>query len=98
MEYDTITVKLKRGLLLDGKPQTEAVLRESTVRDTLEARKASDDPVIAGAEMIRRQILRIGEIELINDDAFGNLTTTDLEILEKASSELEDRGREFAGA
>lgn len=97
MEYDTITVKLKRGLLLDGKPQTEAVLREATVGDWMGSHDLFGDDKTAGGEIVMRQVVRIGDIEgpLIRD-TFDKLTLADLERLTTAAGELESRGRESA--
>lgn len=97
MEYDTVTVKLKRGLLLDGKPQTEAVLREATVGDWTAAQELFDGDTTTAAETVRQQIIRIGEIGgPPTREVFDKLTLSDLERLTKAAEELESRGR--AGA
>ncbi|MBW7998532.1 MAG: hypothetical protein FVQ81_18550 [Candidatus Glassbacteria bacterium] len=94
---NTITVKLKQGLLLGGKPQLEAVIRESTMGDLREAHENFSDDSSAGAEMVRLQIVSIGGIEgPITQAMFDKITVTDFDRLQKAADELEARGREDA--
>ena len=90
-----IEVELKNGLLLGGRPQTKAVLRESTVGDMLAAGEETDDDAAAGALMIALQLQRIGEIEGPFDKALlDKLSNTDMELLEQADAELNRRARE----
>lgn len=92
---NTTTVKLANGLLLGNKPQTEAVLRESTVGDMLAANEEAYDDAAAGALMIARQIVSIGEIQGPFDRTLlDKLSSRDMEQLEQADRELASRGRE----
>lgn len=91
---DTIKVKLKTGLQLDGKAQTEAVISESTVGAMLEAREQSEDDTTIGALIIMSQIQSIGDIKgPLDRTLFDKLTTSDLERLQKAADEVDNRGR-----
>lgn len=92
---EEITVTLKSGLMLGGRSQTEAVLRESTVGDLVAAYEETDSDAIAGFLIIAAQIVRIGEIEgPLDREMLGGLTAADMARLEKAVAELDARGRE----
>ncbi len=96
---DTITVQLKQGLELGGKPQLEALIREATVGDWKEAHGNFSDDALAGTEMVRLQVVSIGEIKgPLTQGEFDKITLPDLERLQKAADELEARGREDAEA
>lgn len=92
---ETIKVELKEGLQLGGRPQTEAVVREATVGDLMAANGVSTNETIIGAEILRRQIEKIGEIEgLLEWEVFNKLTVADMERLQEAADEVDRRGRE----
>ncbi|MGE0487316.1 MAG: phage tail assembly protein [Gammaproteobacteria bacterium] len=84
MSTATHPVTLARGLLLDGRPQTEAEIREATLGDILDASREAEvlvqgpdgpclvaSPALLGVAVLAKQIVRIGEIE-------GPLTLTEL--------------------
>ena len=91
----TEKARLKRGLELGGKPQLDAVVRESTVGDLIEARELSGgDEEQMGIFLVMGQTVSIGEIEgPFSLELFGKLTTADLELLQEAAEKADSRGR-----
>lgn len=85
-----VAVPLQRGLQLGEVAQLEAVLREGTAGDMIEAAEESEklvatpdgfqlvqSPTLVGVNMLRRQIVRIGEIA-------GPLSLKQLKLLDPA--------------
>jgi phage FluMu protein gp41 len=91
-----LKVTLKRGLKFGDVAQLDAVLREGAAGDVIDAAEESEklvatpdgyqlvqSPTLVGVHMLRRQVVRIGEIE-------GPLTLKQLKMLDPADlSELQ---------
>ncbi|RMG60286.1 MAG: hypothetical protein D6717_00350 [Gammaproteobacteria bacterium] len=99
----SITVRLAKGLVVDGEPQREAVLKPLSARDIIEAGQAAerlvygeDGPVLLvspsrmGAELLARQIERIGSVPgPISLGMFDKLSSEDLALLQAAAGDLD---------
>ena len=100
------TVTLKKGLRVKDAVHTEAEIRESTAGDFIEATEESErlcqtpdgnyvlvaSPTLVGINILRRQIVRIGEYE-------GPLTLGELKKLSGGDlSLLQDKATQLEGA
>ncbi len=99
-----VEVTLQKGLLLDEKPQTLAVLRDLTAADIIEAAEASekmvqtdDGPILVqsparmGTELLGRQIEKIGDIPgPLSTSMIGKLSKDDLILLQEKAELLDD--------
>ncbi len=101
----TKVVKLVHGLKLGEEKQLVAELREPTAGMLRETRLASErvamtekgpvllpSPAMARAELLRRQIMKIGGIpgNPLSLDLFDELSGTDLKLLEDAAVEMDE--------
>ena len=115
------TIELVKGLVIDNVAHTKAVLREATAGDIIDASTESERIIQAdlqkppqlvvsntllGMNMLRRQIVKIGDIEgplsltqmkLLSGTDLGMLQDG-LEELEEAAFALELRGRDSASS
>lgn len=100
----TLTITLKDGITLGEDTLTEAVLRSPTAGDVMDAQEESEklvetldgprlvsSPTLSGAGMLRRQIVRIGNLEgpLALSD-LRKLTPRDMHALQTAANKLDD--------
>ena len=99
----TTTVTLKHGLKLDDKPQLEAVLREPTAGDVIDATEGSEkviftgdgyeliaSPTIVGSLVLCQQIVRIGEIEgPLTMAMLKKLSAADFKLLQDSANTLD---------
>ncbi len=97
-------VKLTTGLKVGDKPQITAILRQLTTGDLIDANKESEKVIATptgytlltsnaelGVNILRRQIVKIGEIEgPITLETFRKLSTEDFEILQQAAENLDE--------
>lgn len=108
-------VKLKKGLQIGDVIHTEAEIRESTAGDFIEATEESERPcltpegylllassTLVGANMLRRQVVKIGEYPgPLTLGELKKLSGPDLKLLQAAAERLDgtaatevtDRGR-----
>lgn len=100
----TDPITLRDGLLLDDVPQRSVALRDLTARDVLEASEAAEKPVMTadgwtmiisptrlGAELLRRQIAHIGDIQgPLTMRQLQSLSDVDLQILQGGSEMLDE--------
>lgn len=109
-----ISVQLSKGIEIGGVIHREAILREPTALDVIEATAESErvamvptgfdnegvavmtpqlvaSPTMTGINVLRRQIVSIGEINgPIDNLFFAKLSAEDLNILQRKALELED--------
>ena len=97
-------VDLPDGLKLNGVPQRKATLKKLTAMDVIEASEASEKLVHAaegpmlvvspsrmGAEVLARQIDRIGDIPgPFSASVFGKLSPADMDALQAAAESLDE--------
>ncbi len=84
------TVPLRRGLLLNGAAQTTAIVRSQSVDDALRIAEIGNEQKML-AELVRRRIVKLGEIEgPLPEDQFRRLESDDFTRLQVAI-ELMDR-------
>ena len=100
----TLTITLTDGFKLGADILTEAVLREPTAGDVIDAQEESEklvqtvdgprlvsSPTRCGTGMLRRQIVRIGNLEgPLSREDLSRLTPRDLGTLQNAAGKLED--------
>jgi len=111
-----ISVTLKKGIIIGGVAHTDAVLREATALDVIQATADSErvviidrngqpvltpqlvaSPTMTGINILRKQIVSIGPMKApIDDLLFEKLSPDDLNILQRATEQLEDVGLEVA--
>ena len=98
-----VTVELDKGLVVGEKTHTTAVLRELTAGDIFDAQADAEriiqtpegpqlvaSPSAVGVHTLRRQIVRIGEVEgPFSMGEMRKLAPIDLERLQSESIELE---------
>jgi phage FluMu protein gp41 len=100
----TVPVLLRDGLTVGETVHREAELRETTAADVLDAAAASEQlrevsrgvyelvcsPTLLGLELLRRQVLRIGEHKgPLTAGELKKLSAYDLNLLQAAASALE---------
>lgn len=104
----TVDVTLERGLAIGDDRFTDAVVRETTVADVLDATEESEravptpdgyqmvvSPTRLGIHLLRRQIVRIGEIEgPLTLSTLRKLSTADMEALQRAAYLLDSASLE----
>lgn len=111
----TVTVTLDKGLTIGDSVHLEAELREPTAGDVLDAAQESEkllptpegyrlvpSPTLTGINMLRRQIVRIGdhpgpltlaEVRKLSPGDLQRLQTVAEQLEGAALEALEDRGR-----
>lgn len=99
-----ITVTLKDGLKIGKDVLKDVVLRDPTAGDIIDSQGESErmvltpdgpqlvvSPSLAGANMLRRQIIRIGNVQgPIDLNEIKRLSAHDLSLLEGAVSEMDE--------
>jgi phage FluMu protein gp41 len=100
----TLTITLTDGIKLGADILTEAVLRSPTAGDVMDAQEESEklvetidgprlvsSPTLSGAGMLRRQIVRIGNLDgPLSRADLAKLTPRDLLALQMAADKLDD--------
>jgi len=100
----TTTITLKDGLTVGTDILTDAVLRPSTAGDIIDAQEESEklvmtkdgprlvsSPTLSGAGMLRRQIVRIGNLQgPLGLSELRRLSPRDMEALQEAAAQLDD--------
>ena len=95
--------KLKKGLLLGGKPQRNFEMKTPTAGDVIEAQEAAEKPVLTpdgyqmvsspalmGVELLRRQIVKVGDFDgPLEVFQVKLLSSVDLDILNVGAGKLE---------
>lgn len=103
----TIDIKLKHGLKIGKDVLRNAVLREVSAGDIIEAQEEAEklvyavdngklvptlvaSPTLVGIHVLRRQVVRIGNIDgPIDLDMIKKLKPVDLDLLQKKADELD---------
>lgn len=99
----TANVTLDKGLVIGDTHHTEAVLREITARDLIEAAEESEkvvltpdgydlvaSPALVATNTLRRQIVRIGEHKgPLTLEELKRFSATDLSLLQEEAKKLD---------
>lgn len=101
---------LKKGLDVGGLTHTNCVLREPTAGDVIDASEESEkvvlvglepqlvtSPTLVGINTLRRQIVRIGEVNgPLEREMFGKLSPEDLNLIQQQAEQLEQAARKVS--
>ncbi|MBN1130388.1 MAG: hypothetical protein JXA71_15455 [Chitinispirillaceae bacterium] len=95
MAHITETLFLTTGVEYDGKQHREITIRIPIVQDSVDVEKETSGSgiLLKALSMLRKQVVTFGSIPLekISVDLLGQLTETDLDLLDEASKGLKKK-------
>jgi len=95
MAHITETLHLTTGVEHDGKQHREICIRIPIVKDSIEVEKetAGSGIILKSLALLKKQIVTFGSIPLekISIDLLGELTETDLDLLNEATQGLKKK-------
>jgi phage FluMu protein gp41 len=95
MAHITETLFLTTGVEFDGKLHREITIRIPIVQDSVDIEKETSGSglIVKSLSMLRKQIVKFGAIpaEKITVDLLGQLTETDLDVLNEATQYLKKK-------